>query len=78
MTNLEKLYYNLHNLMDKTRDSEEVRKASNNVENALGDELFAKYEDEITDYASASQKQGFITGFKYAVSLMTSGKEVSA
>lgn len=75
MNYLEKLYYNMEKLSDDWTDSPEVRAASDKLEKALGDELYGKYEDEINDCESANHKEGFIKGFQYAVSLLTSGKE---
>lgn len=77
MTNLEKLYYNMHVLTDDYADSKEAEEARDAVEKDLGKD-FMKYEDTIAAFASATEKQGFITGFKCAVSLMTSGKEILA
>lgn len=74
MTNLEKLYYNMDKLNDDYVDTKEVKSALNNLKTALGRELYVKYEDEIVKYASECEKQGFMIGFQYVVSLMTSGK----
>ena len=76
MSNLEKLYYNMHKLNDDYKDSEEVIQAMNNVENAIGREAYFEHEEEITALTSANEKQGFILGFQYAVSLLTYGKTV--
>ena len=73
MSDLEKLYYNMCNLVDDYTDTDEVREARDNVENALGKEAYIKYEDEICALLSVTEKQGFICGFQYAVSLLTSG-----
>lgn len=75
MSNIEKLYYNIDTLSDDCTDSDEVRQARKNVESVLGRENYLKYEDEICDLELALEKQGFILGFQYAVSLLTSGKE---
>lgn len=76
MSNLEKLYYNMDKISDNWTDSPELRAASNRLEEALGEELYRKYEDEICDCESANHKEGFVKGFQYAVSLLTSGKAV--
>lgn len=76
MSNLEKLYYNMEKLYDDWADTPETKAASDRLENALGDELYMKYEDEICDCQSANHKDGFMKGFQYAVSLLTSGKAV--
>lgn len=74
MSNIERLYYNMDKLIDNYADTEEVKRTLDRLETVFGRELYAKYEDEISDYVSASEKQGFITGFQYAVSLMSSEK----
>lgn len=74
MSNLEKLYYNMDKLTDNYTDTEEVKRALDSLETALGKELYAKYEDEIANYVSAVEKQGFVTGFQYFASLLTSGE----
>ena len=75
MTTIEKLYYNTHNLIDDYKDTEETEAKRRAVENALGQKNYTKYEDEIADLECSMEKQGFILGFQYAVSLLTSGKE---
>lgn len=77
MNYLEKLYYNMDKLNDNWVDTPEVKAASDRLEEALGDELYAKYEDEICDCTAANHKEGFIKGFQYAISLLTSGKAVA-
>ncbi len=74
MSNLERLYYNMHNLTDDLKDDEETIKARDDVENALGEKAYGKYEDVIGSLAAANEKQGFILGFQYAVSLLTGGR----
>lgn len=78
MSNIEKLYYNMNKLNDNYKDTEEVEQARDNVESVLGKETYFECESEISILASAIEKQGFITGFQYAVSLLTSGKAVDA
>jgi len=77
MSNLETLYYNMDKLNDNWTDTPEVKAASDRLEEALGDELYSKYEDEICDCTAANHKEGFIKGFQYAVSLLTSEKAVA-
>lgn len=77
MSNLEKLYYSMDKISDNWVDSPELRAATNRLEEALGDELYAKYEEEICDCAVVNHKEGFVKGFQYAVSLLTSGKAVA-
>lgn len=77
MSNLEKLYYSMHILVDEYKDTDETKAARAAVENALGGKDYMKYEDEISDLAGSTEKQGFINGFQYAVSLLTSGKAVA-
>lgn len=76
MTTIEKLYYNMHVLSDNWIASPEAMEKSDRLEEALGHKLYMKYENEINDCESAYEKQGFISGFQYAVSLFTSGKAV--
>lgn len=78
MSNLETLYYNMDKLTDNWTDALEVDAACDRLEEALGDELYSKYEDEICECQIANHKDGFIKGFQYAVSLLTSGKAVQA
>ena len=75
MSNIEKLYYNMSRLSDSYSDSEEVKTALSEVENVLGYDSFMEYEEIISAYAAASEKQGFIAGFQYAVSLLTNRSE---
>ena len=77
MSNLEKLYYNMEKLIDDWVDMPETKEASDRLEEALGEELYEEYEDIICECMSVNEKQGFIKGFQYAVSLLTSGKAVS-
>lgn len=77
MSNIEKLYYNMHILNDGYKDTEETRAARNAVEEALGEKAYMEYEDKLSDLTASVEKQGFITGFQYAVSLLTSGKAVA-
>lgn len=77
MSNLEKLYYNIHVLNDGCVDTEETKAARNAVEDALGENAYVKYEDKISTLTASVEKQGFITGFQYAVSLLTSGRTVN-
>lgn len=77
MSNLEKMYYNMEKLSDDWEDMPETKKSRDKLEETIGNELYAKYEDVICDYVSANEKQGFIKGFQYAVSLLTSGKAVA-
>lgn len=74
MSNLERLYYNMEKISDDWMDSPEVRTATDRLEEALGGELYTRYEAEICDCAAENHKDGFIKGFRYAVSLLTSEK----
>lgn len=76
MSNVEKLYYDLC-LLNKHTDMPETIDAGNRLEETMGKELYGKYEDEICDYTAANEKQGFIFGFQYAVSLLINGKAVT-
>ncbi len=74
MNSIEKLYYNMDKLNENWTDTPEVKAASDRLEEALGDELYAKYEDEICNCTAANHKEGFVKGFQYAISLLTGGK----
>lgn len=76
MGNIEKLYYNLC-LMNEHADMPETIEAGDRLEGAMGEELYCKYEDEIIDCTAANEKQGFIFGFQYTVSLLINGEAVS-
>lgn len=72
MSTIEKLYYNMEKLTDDFVDSPETRVALKKLEDIVGD-LTDEIEDCICDYAVVNEKQGFICGFKYAMSLMSDG-----
>lgn len=74
MNYLEKLYYNMDKLSDKYGDMEETKEAQDIMEKAIGAEVCEKAEDEICCCMSANEKQGFIHGFQYAVSLLTNAQ----
>lgn len=76
MNYLEKLYYNMDKLSNKWGDMEETKDAQYAMERAIGAKVYEKAETEINCCLSANEKQGFIQGFQYAVSLLTnaSGK----
>lgn len=76
MSRLEKLYYNMSILSENWTDDPEVMAASDRLEEAMGREMFAKYEDEISLCQVESHRDGFIKGFGYAVSLILEGKAV--
>ena len=75
MTNLEKLYYNMDKVNDTWRDMPETIKAYRALCSAMGKESYMKYEDEISSYVVSYEKQGFIQGFRYAVSQLKEGGE---
>lgn len=75
MTNLEKLYYNMDKVNDSWRDMPETTEAYKALQSALGKESYTKYENEITACTIAYEKQGFIQGFRYVVSLLMEGGE---
>lgn len=77
MSDIEKLYNNLAFVTDDYADTEETKEARHNVENALGKKAYLKYEDKIAILEGAVEKQAFIFGFQYAVSLLTGGKAVA-
>ena len=76
MNNLEKLYYNMDKLSDECRDLGDTKEARDAMEKAIGAEVYEKAEDEICCCMSANEKQGFIHGFQYALSLLMDGKAV--
>ncbi len=78
MSNLEKLYYNMEKLNDDYADTEEMIEARNKLKGALGRKMYIECEEQLVEFESISEKQGFICGFQYAVSLMTSGKVVNS
>ena len=82
MSNIEKLYYNMNKLNDNYKDTEETQEAQEAMEaileSAMSREAYLECEEAIYKCMSANEKQGFITGFQYAVSLLTSGKAVDA
>lgn len=74
MSAIEKIYYNMERLSDNWDDEPETKAASDRLEQAMGDELFMRYEDEICRCKCANHKDGFVKGFEYAVSLLTAGR----
>ncbi len=77
MSNLEKLYYNMEKLSDDWCDMKETREARDKLEKAIGAKLYAKYEDEICSCMGLYEKRGYIQGFAYEVSLLTSGRALA-
>lgn len=75
MNYIEMLYYNIDKLSN-FKDMEEIKEACDNMKYAIGEDVYEKCEDEICICLTANEKQGFIQGFQYAVSLLTnaSGK----
>lgn len=76
MSYIEKLFNNLDKLIDNYVDTEETKKARKDMEESLGRELYFEHEEEIATLLVANEKQGFMYGFQYAVSLLTSGREI--
>ncbi len=75
MSNLEKVYYNLHILDDNYADGEDVKSAREDIINFYSGDDKLKYEELIIAHALANEKQGFMFGFQYAVSLLMNGKD---
>lgn len=75
MSNIEKLYYNMERLSDDWEDMPKSKKASDKLIETMGEELYAEHETEICDCMCAREKQGFILGFQYAVSLLTTSRK---
>lgn len=80
MTMLEKLYNNKEKLMGYHVDSEEARKAYDELQEFLERKgIPASESDEYTgNVAIEVEKQGFIDGFHMAVALFTDGGGVTA
>ena len=82
MSELEKLFY-YYNAEVGKNDFKETKEASENVWNYLKEKekeksSYLDAEEKIIALASANEKQGFINGFQYAVTLLTSGKPITA
>jgi len=69
--------YNIYVNYYRAEDSKEVLAARDKLEECLGDNYTKEVEDIAGDLGYFSNEQGFIEGFRYAVSLLTSGKAVS-
>lgn len=74
MSHIEKLYYNLNKLIENYSDTEETREARKAMESMLESlmsrEDYLECEAVIATCMSANEKQGFVYGFQYAVSLL--------
>lgn len=75
MSEIEKIYYNMDNLSDDRVDTPEVLAAYDAIKTALGDEIIRRCEDEIMSFGAEHEKQGFVEGFQYAISLLTCGRK---
>lgn len=81
MKEIEKIYNNFDRLCDNFADLEDTNKGYKELETYIIKETFhgvpgwekeqRNLMDEITQYAALNEKQGFIYGFQYAVSLLT-------
>lgn len=82
MNAVEKIYYNMDKLSDNYVDLAESIEASDKVTSAIKslvpEDKQLKFSDEVSHSQAAYEKQGFIYGFNFAVSLLTSGKVVAA
>lgn len=67
MREVEKLYYKVEG---NYPNFEETTQADGKLEEALGKDMYYNVENYIHELTSASEKQGFVYGFKYAVSLL--------
>lgn len=75
MTTLEKIYYNLDELMDNCKDLQDTKKALESISKFYKDQT-SDLESCVSDYGSTCQKQGFIYGFRFAISLIFNEKIV--
>lgn len=67
MSSLEKLYYKIK---EDYKDFAETEVALDVMVDSIGEENYLKYENKISAYAVAAERQGFIVGFQCAVSLL--------
>ena len=74
MSEIENLYNNMDILREDFAELPETREASDRLHEELGRDFMIEHEDVIVGHAAASEKQGFIHGFQYAISLMMEGR----
>ena len=67
---IENLYYMLLSGNGSWNDSEEVKEAQSAIEEYLTEDVYILVESEVCRYGLACEKQGFVNGFRYAVSLL--------
>ena len=67
---IENLYYMLLSGNGSWNDSEEVKEAQSAIEEYLTEDVYILVESEVCRYGIACEKQGFVNGFRYAVSLL--------
>lgn len=82
MNEVGRLFENLDNLIDDYVDLEDRSKASNKMLEYLKEKEpehkgFVRAEDLLNELTYENEKQGFIYGFKYAVALLMSGRNVT-
>ena len=65
---IENLYYML--ISKNWCDNEEVKEAQSALEEYLTEDTYILVVSELCRYGSACEKQGFVNGFRYAVSLL--------
>ena len=75
MTAIEKVYYNMDKLYDNFVDLPETLEVraefERNVEELIPAEKKMYFNDSLMALTAANEKQGFLYGFQYAVSLFT-------
>ena len=72
MSEIEKIYYNFNELCDDFAELKDTVEARKKIEQKMGEELFLKFDNEISNCCMYAEKQGFIWGFQYAMRLMAS------
>lgn len=70
--------YNFYANNYRLEDSAEMTAAREKAEKYFGENYNDEIEDIVGEVSYYSCEQGFIEGFRYAASLLTSGKAVSA
>lgn len=71
MTEIEKIYYDYMNDVSLGRDSQEIIQARDILYEQLDEKGISPYdyEDYVGSLTSEHEKQGFLNGFKYAMSI---------
>ena len=67
---IENLYSMLLSGNGTWNDSEEVKETQSAIEEYLTEDVYILVESEVCRYGLACEKQGFVNGFRHAVSLL--------